>query len=204
MNPAPPVTKVSMAQTLLCGPRRRNRAPRLPYPGAMASSRVRRSFVRTAVAAALLVALAGCSRNEFEDRTAVIKVGGSSQTYVVDSCGLEDQTVFVVARADDGAIVQGVMGLEDDDKTGIPASTGVTLDLDPQSDQTRVAAFGAESWERRGGKGEPPGTITSARLRGSRIQFSGEAVPVDADDVAVPNGKAESFSLDARCDEAED
>jgi len=152
---------------------------------------------------AVSAGLAGCAKGEFEDRTAVVAIGGSSQTYQVESCGLDGETVFVVARADDGAVVQGVMGLEDDDKIGVPASTGITVDLDPSSEDTRVAAFGAESWERRGSTGEPPGSVTSARLRGSRIQFSGEVVPVDAEDVPVPNGTPQRFSLDARCDEAE-
>lgn len=152
---------------------------------------------------ALTGGLAGCSRNEFEDKTAVVKVGGSTQTYQVDSCGLDEQNVFVVARADDGAIVQGVVGLEKDDETGVPASTGITIDQDPASEDTRVAAFGAEAWERRGSTGTPPGSIASARLRGSRIQFSGTAVPVDAEDVPIPSGEPQAFSLDARCDEAD-
>jgi hypothetical protein len=162
-----------------------------------------RRRLRAAATVGLLLAigLGGCGRDEFEDRTAVVTVGGSRQTYAVDACGLDDRTLFVVARADDGAIVQGVVGLERDQETGVPASTGVTVDLDPTSDQTRVAAFGAESWERRGSVGPPPGSISSARLRGSRIQFSGEVVPVDAKDVPVPDGEAQRFSVDARCDE---
>jgi hypothetical protein len=164
----------------------------------------RRVVGAVALAVVLGAGLVGCSKHEFEDKTAVVKVGGSTQAYDVESCGLDDQTVFVVARADDGAIVQGVMGLEKDDKTGIPASTGITIDQDPTSEDTRVAAFGAEAWERRGSAGTPPGSISSARLRGSRIQFSGTAVPVDANDVAVPSGAPQPFSLDARCDAAED
>lgn len=144
--------------------------------------------------------LAGCAKSEFEDRTANIAVGGSSQTYRIDSCGLDGETVFLVARSDDGAIVQGVMGLEDDDRTGIPESTGLTVDLDADSEDTRVAAFGAEAWERRGSSGPPPGSISSAKLRGSRIQFSGTVVPVDADDAPVADGRSDSFSVDARCD----
>ena len=172
------------------------RAPRSPSVGRVAA----------VAGSALLVAsaLAGCAKDEFEDRTAVVRVGGSSQTYQVDACGLDGETAFVVARADDGAIVQGVLGLEDDDATGIPASTGITVDLDPSSGATRVAAFGAEAWERRGSTGAPPGSIASARLRGSRIQFSGDVVPVDASDVPVPDGEAQPFSLDARCDEVEE
>lgn len=150
----------------------------------------------------LVAGLAGCAKDEFDDRSAVVSIGGSSQTYEVESCGLDKQTVFVVGRADDGAIVQAVMGL-DDDATGVPASTGITVDLDAASDETRVAGFGAEAWERRGSSGPPPGTIGSARLRGSRVQFSGDVVPVDADDVPVPNGAAAPFSFDARCDEVE-
>ena len=178
----------------------------LPPLAAMASPAAHRSVAPVLGALLLVVAVGagGCSRSEFEDRTAVVSIGGSQQTYAVDACGLEGQTVFVVARADDGAVVQGVMGLENDDKTGIPASTGITIDLDASSDQTRLAAFGAESWERRGSTGRAPGRITSAKLRGSRIQFSGDAVPVDADDVPVPDGEAQAFSLDARCDEAEE
>jgi len=156
------------------------------------------------VLAMLAVVLTGCAKDEFADRSAVVAIGGSRQTYDVDSCGLDGQTVFVVARADDGAIVQGVMGLEDDGETGVPDSTGITVDLDGSSEDSRVAAFGPEAWERRGSTGPPPGSITAARLRGSRIQFSGEVVPVDADDVPVPRGEAQRFSLDARCDEAED
>jgi hypothetical protein len=164
---------------------------------------------RLAALAALAISvpaagLAGCAKSEFEDRTADIAIGGSSQTYQIDACGLDGETVFLVARADDGAIVQGVMGLEDDDRTGIPESTGLTVDLDADADDSRVAAFGAEAWERRGSSGPPPGSISSAKLRGSRIQFSGTVVPVDADDVPVANGRSDSFSVDARCDEVDD
>ena len=133
----------------------------------------------------------------------MVRLGGSTQTYAVDSCGLDGQTVFVVARAPDGALLQGVMGLRKDDATGIKASTGLTVDLDPTSPDARVAAFGAESWARRGSVGPPPGSISSARLRGSRIQFAGEVVAVDADDQARPGAKPEAFSVDARCDEVD-
>jgi hypothetical protein len=168
----------------------------------MLDCRARRTF-GLALVAGLIVGGSSCSKDEFADRSAVVAVGGSEQTYEVESCGLDEQTVFVVARADDGAVFQGVMGLEDDDATGIPASTGITVDLDATSEDTRVAAFGAESWERRGSAGAPPGSISSAKLRGSRIQIAGEVVPVDPDDAPVPDGKAEPFTVDARCDEVE-
>lgn len=204
MNPAPPVTRVSMAETLPATPAAAGSRRCTRTLGRMELLPARRALaIAAAVAMALAVALTGCARDEFEDRTAVVSVGGSRQTYEVDACGLDGQTIFLVARADDGAIVQGVVGLEDDDQTGVPESTGVTVDLDPRSEDTRVAAFGAESWERRGSVGPPPGSISSARLRGSRIQFSGEVVPVDAKDVPLPDGAPQRFTVDARCDEVD-
>jgi hypothetical protein len=165
--------------------------------------RRRIAIVATAVAAA--GGLVGCGKDEFADRSAVVKLGGSTVTYDVEACGLDRQTVFVLAEAPDGALLQGVMGLEEDDKTGIPESTGVTVDLDPATEDSRVAAFGPEAWERRGSTGPPPGSIASARLRGSRIQFSGTVVSVDADDQPVgAAGGEQGFSVDARCDQVED
>ena len=164
----------------------------------------RRLVAILATAVVAVSGLVGCGTDEFADRSAVVKLGGSTVPYDVSACGLDGQTVFVVAEAPDGALLQGVMGLEEDDKTGIPESTGVTVDLDPATDDSRVAAFGPEAWERRGSTGPPPGSIASARLRGSRIQFSGTVVPVDADDQPVGGGDGQDFSVDARCDQVED
>jgi hypothetical protein len=146
-------------------------------------------------------ALAGCGIGEFEDRTAVVEVDRSTRTFEVDSCGLDGRTVFLVARDDDGTILQAVVGLEDDSDDGIVASTGVTIDADPDRLDTRSAAFGPEAWARRGETGAPPGRIDSARLRGSRIQFDGQLVALDAFDDPVPGAELQPFSVDARCDE---
>jgi hypothetical protein len=151
--------------------------------------------------AALTVSVAGCGRGEFADRSAVVDVGGSRQTYQVDSCGLDGSTIYLVARAPDGAVLQAVVGLEEDLATGIVASTGVSVDADPQRTDTRVAAFGAEAWERRGSTGSPPGTVSSARLRGSRIQISAQAVAVDALDRPVAGAEPTALRVDARCDQ---
>lgn len=173
---------------------------RRPYAGPVP---VRSLVACAALAASTAAALGGCGRGEFEDRTAVVRVGGSSRTYEVASCGLDDRTLFLVARAADGAVVQAVVGLEDDLEAGVPASTGVSIDEDPTRTDTRSAAFGAEAWERRGEQGAPPGSISAARLRGSRIQVDGELVPVDAQDRAVAGADGVAFSLDARCDQAD-
>ena len=101
-------------------------------------------------ALAIGAVLTGCGGPEFPDKAAVVTLGGDRRSFVVDSCGLDRRTLFVVGRADDGAVVQAVVGLEADRETGVPASTGITVDLDPQREDTRVAAFGAEAWERRG------------------------------------------------------
>lgn len=152
------------------------------------------------VTVTVTVVLVGCGLGEFEDRTAVVELGGSTTTYEVDACGLDQRTVFVVARAAEGAVLQAVVGLEPDSDDGVAASTGLTLDADPDSTDTRVAAFGPEAWERRGSTGPPPGTIGAARLRGSRVQLDGLVVPVDERDRPVPGGEGVPFSVDARCD----
>ncbi|MFN8017457.1 MAG: hypothetical protein U0P45_04965 [Acidimicrobiales bacterium] len=156
-----------------------------------------------AVAATVLVSiggLGGCGRHEFEDRTAIVTVGDARTSFSLDDCGRDGQTIYVVGRADDGSMFQAVMGLRKDKVTAVERSTGFTLDADPQRSDTRVGAFGVEAWERKGGTGAAPGRIDSARLRGSRIQFDGQAVPLDASDREVPGAEPAHFSFDARCD----
>ncbi|MEZ5139208.1 MAG: hypothetical protein R2702_03545 [Acidimicrobiales bacterium] len=163
---------------------------------------------RPLLTVAALLALAGlvpaCGGQDFADRTAEVVVGGDRRTYDVVSCGLDEHTAFLVARADDGALLQAVVGLEDDDATGVTASTGLTIDLRPERTDTRLGAFGAEAWARRGSAGPPPGEVRSARLRGSRIQLTAAAVGLDEDDRPLPSAEPAAVSVDARCDERDD
>lgn len=167
--------------------------------------------------AAVLALLAGvgCGRNEFEDRTARLTIGGDTSTFAVDSCGLDGTTVFLAGRAPGGAVLQAVVGVEDDASTGVLASTGLTVDGGGWIQEApnsavlaeSIGASGVESWERRGQTGRAPGTITSAVVRGARIQVEGSLEPLDpatgrpiarsADDA-----RRASFRLDARCDES--
>lgn len=147
-----------------------------------------------------MAATVGCSREPaFEDRTARVTVDGETTTFQVDGCGLDGTTVFVLGRTDDGEVLQAVVGVEADGETGVPASTGLTV---TQSDPP-VAAFGAEAWARRRQDGPAPGTITSARVKGARIQSAGEAQPTDIDEQPT-SAAVVPFSLDARCDERDD
>jgi hypothetical protein len=152
---------------------------------------------RAALVLALVVgAAAGCSREPaFEDRTARLALDGDTTTFQVDSCGRDGETVFVVGRTDDGAVVQAVVGVEDDGETGVPASTGLTVtEVD-----LPVSAFGEEAWARRREAGEAPGEVRSARVRGARIQAAGEAQPVDVEGEPT-SGDPVPFTFDARCD----
>lgn len=153
---------------------------------------------RPVLAVVLLVAAGACSREPaFADRTARLTVGDRTTTFTVDACGLDGQTFRLAARAESGAVLQAVVGVEDDGETGVPESTGITVFGYEQID---LSAFGDESWARRGMGGEAPGEVTSARIRGARIQASAEAVAVDADE--RPLGDATyTVRLDARCDE---
>ncbi len=159
------------------------------------------SIRRAAVAIGLLAlvtsgGLVGCGKkDDFEDHTAIVTIGGKATTYQLDSCGRDHETVFVVGRAKDGSVLQAVVGTKKDHKTGVLDSTGLSIIHDPDS----VSAFGKESWARRGQSGTAPGTITSARIRGSRIQVSTLAQPVDADESPTAADPI-TTTLDARCD----
>src|SRR3954470_13127929 len=128
---------------------------------------------------AVAVGLPGCgNKSTFTDRTARVTVSGRTTELTVDSCGRDDRTVFVVARSDDGQVLQEVVGLKADRKTAVPRATGFTL-LRRDGD---LGAFGKVSWVARGESGTPPGTITSARLIGARIQVGAIAQPIDEHD----------------------
>lgn len=150
-------------------------------------------------ALAVLVA-AGCSREPaFEDRTARVTVDGEVTTFQVDACLLDGTTAYVVGRTEDGEVLQAVLGVEADGETGVPASTGLTL---TEGDQP-LTAFGDEAWARQGETGDAPGDITDARIKGARLQFSGEGQPVAVDGTPT-SAQPVPLSFDARCDEPDD
>jgi hypothetical protein len=153
---------------------------------------------RPVLLAVLVVALGACGREPaFADRTARLTVGDRVTTFAVDACGLDGQTFRLAARSESGAVLQAAVGVEADGETGVPESTGITV---YGYDQVDLAAFGDESWARRGKDGEAPGAIDEARIRGARIQATGEAAVVDRDE--VPTGdQVLDIGLDARCDE---
>ena len=168
-----------------------------------------------AVGAALsLLFGVGCGRDEFEDRTARLTVGDVTSELELDTCGLDGSTVFLVGRGPGAVVLQAVVGVDDDGRTGVTASTALTVEgggwvqKAPNSAvlADSLGASGVESWERRDQTGRPPGAITSAAVRGARIQVEGRLEPLDTssgrpiarsttDAVVVP------FRLDARCDD---
>lgn len=174
-------------------------------PNPKRSPRRRRSGGVVAACGLVVLAcgLAGCGKDEFADKTARVELSGRTTTFEVDSCGLDGRTAFVVGRSEGGSVLQAVIGVGADERTGVTRSTGLSV-ID---DNVELAGFGQESWERRGLSGSAPGTITSARIRGSRIQAAGTLVPVDADGKPTATssaaGSGTRFSLDARCDAAD-
>lgn len=164
----------------------------------------------------MLLGTTGCGGDEFADRTAEVTVDGETTKFELDACGLDGETVFVVGRTDGGAVLQAVVGVTflsappeggtavtdesavpDGDpvpnEEAVPESSGLTVDVD----DVTWASFGAEAWARRDGTGPAPGSVTSARVRGARIQLSGQATQLDA------AGQPETvpIELDARCDD---
>lgn len=166
------------------------------------------------IALAVVATVPGCSRKEFVDHTAKITVDGRTTTFTVDSCGLDRRTVFVVAHAPGGGVLQAVVGVRQDHKTGVTDRTGLTVTSSsgwtttaPNEGVIRsvtLAAFGPGAWQLRKGTGRAPGQITSARVRGSRIQVAGSLVQLDDQDQVVTPVTGEPrrypFTLDARCD----
>lgn len=157
-----------------------------------------RAVVAVVVAVAA-VGLGGCSKDEFPDRSAVVEVGDRTIRFEIASCGLDGTTAFIAARSDGGAVLQAVVGVDETDhETGIPSYSGITI----SDGDTEQGAFGAGAWEVRGKSGEPPGTVTTARIGGARIQATGRVVLLD--EIGNPTGTDDDgvdFSLDARCDE---
>ena len=153
--------------------------------------------------AGLLVITIACGDQEFEDRTAKVTLGSRTITYEVDSCGLDGDTAFVVGATPGGSVVQAVIGVADEDGTGVPEATGLTI----YEDNVTLGAFGSEAWSRRGESGIAPGEITDASVPGSRIRAGGTAIPLtDEGTLSDPGGTAEDqvgqveFTFDARCD----
>jgi hypothetical protein len=143
------------------------------------------------------LAAGGCGREPgFADHTARLTVGDRTTTFTIDACGLDGQTFRLAGRAESGAVLQAAVGVETDGETGVPRSTGITVF---DYDQVDLAAFGDESWARRGQDGEAPGSIATARIRGARVQASGQAAVVDEDEVPTRD-QALAIRLDARCD----
>lgn len=155
----------------------------------------------------LVMASAACGDQEFEDRTAKVTLGARTITYEVDSCGLDGDTAFVVGSTPGGSVVQAVIGVADEDGTGVVEATGLTI----YDDNVTTGAFGSEAWSRRGEAGVAPGEITEAGVRGSRIQAGGTVIPLtDEGALRDPDSASEDqvgqveFSFDARCDLVED
>lgn len=153
---------------------------------------------RFVVVAVALVAV-GCTEDRFEDHTAVVVVDGVTTTFTLDTCGLDDTTVFVVGRSTGGAVLQVVMGVnEDDHEEAIPDLTGISV-TDGEGDRQ---AFGPDAWLVRDESSPAPGRIDEARVRGARIQVEG------AFETSAPSGtpgdtpgSPTPFTFDARCDQ---
>lgn len=162
-----------------------------------------RRTLPVALVAGLVFGTAACGGSGFEDRTAEVTLHERTITYEVDSCGLDGDTAFVVGRSSGGSVVQAVIGVADEDGTGVPEATGLTI----YDDNVTSGAFGTEAWNRRGEAGAAPGEITDASVTGSRIRARGtvitltdEGTLIDPTAAADDQASATEFTFDARCD----
>ncbi len=164
-------------------------------------------FARTVVVVALVLAAsvsAGCGKKPSgpDDRTATVRIDGRTLDFVVDSCGIDGRTVFVVGRpadptADPGQqIMQAAVGFADRQHQDIDLdAVAVTVDL---SATDRVGAIGPESLDRLGGTPPAPGRIESAQRRGSRITIRARAERLTMDNKGTGES-AGPLVVDTRC-----
>lgn len=139
--------------------------------------------------AALLVA--GCAPDSMADDTAEISIDGAGESvFTLDACGVDDDTLLVLGSDDDDRVVQIAVGVvaDGDGFVADDAIVGVTIDGDGSS----FAAFTPVAWDRRGGTGDAPGSVTSVELRGSRLSISARAESETGTSVAV--------AIESRCD----
>lgn len=165
----------------------------------------RRPWRRLALVATVVALLAaGCGKKSEgpDDRTATVRVGGRTLDFVIDSCGIDKRTLFVVGRPasrepEPGQqILQAVVGFADSKHEKIDLrAVAVTVDL---SSTERVGAIGAESLERLGGTPPAPGKIESAERRGSRITVHAAAEHLTMDNKGTGTD-AGQLVLDTRC-----
>ena len=156
------------------------------------------------VLALLALAGSGCGKKPSgpDDRTASVRIDGRTRDFVIDSCGIDGRTVFVVGRPADGGdepgqvILQAVVGFIDREHQEIDLdAVAVTVDL---SESERIGAIGPESLERLGGTPPAPGTIESAQRRGSRITIRAEAEHLTMDNSGTGTS-AGQLIVDTRC-----
>ena len=135
-----------------------------------------------------------------------MRVDGRTIDFVIDSCGIDGLTVFVVGRPASSSvepgqqILQAAVGFADRKHQEIDLdAVAVTVDL---SATERVGAIGPEALERLGGTPPAPGTIDSAERRGSRITVRADAEHLTMDNTGTGES-AGSLTLDTRCADPE-
>jgi hypothetical protein len=147
--------------------------------------------VRRRLAAAAAVALAGCSTGDgLEALQARIDTPDRGATLGIDGCGRDDD--IIVLGASSASVRVQLLLVLDDDEVDLDAS-GLTVTL---GDRGTLGAGDAELIQAEG----PAGTITSARVRGDRIDVVADAEPT----TRGSDLSAGEVELAARCTAEED
>lgn len=139
----------------------------------------------------LAVVLAGCSTGDgLEPLQVRLETPDRRTTLDIDGCGRDDD-VIVLGASSASVLVQLLLVLDGED-VDLEAS-GVTVTL---ADRGALGAGDADAIQAEA----PPGTITSARVRGDRIDVVADARPVTAGSDLEPG----ELRLSARCTADED
>lgn len=142
--------------------------------------------MRRGVALVAAALLAGCSTGDgLEPLQARVRTPDQQATVDIDGCG-RDGDVIVLGASSASVLVQLLLVLDGDDV--VLDASGLTVTL---GDRGTLGAGDAEVIEAEG----PSGTITSARVRGDRIDVVADARPITTGSDLAP-GEVE---LAARC-----
>lgn len=125
------------------------------------------------------------------DNTAEVSVDGADESvFTLEACGVDEDTLLVLGRDEEDRVLQVAVGVvaEDDRFVAVDDEVGVSIDGDGSS----VVSFTPRAWDKRGGAGDAPGSITSVELRGSRLSISAQAESAPGTTVQV--------DIESRCD----
>jgi hypothetical protein len=166
----------------------------------MKAEAIARTYDAYCLSLAVVLAAAGCrAPSGPATNTAEVAVGGDDHTVRLESCGRDGAMIFLVGEGN-GVVLQVAIEVEGERGEETAETSGAGVSVVFEEDDRAVGAFGADAAERAGVPGDPPGTIESVRIDGSRVRISAQAEVLDRDNRGTGEA-AGRLTVDANCPE---